>query len=75
MAVEEVMKKWKWQESALGNSLFRIYLLRPLMQESTTYVWLDYSSIPQRRRKKGELCASAKPERGTVRRRRLRSTL
>jgi len=31
MAVEEVMKKWKWQES-------------------TTYVWLDYSSIPQRHR-------------------------
>ncbi|CAE7478739.1 unnamed protein product [Symbiodinium pilosum] len=31
MAVEEVMKKWKWQET-------------------TTYVWLDYSSIPQRHR-------------------------
>jgi len=31
MAVEEVMKKWKWQESS-------------------TYVWLDYSSIPQRHR-------------------------
>ena len=31
MAVEEVMKKWKWQET-------------------TTYVWLDYSSIPQRLR-------------------------
>ena len=67
MAVEEVMKKWKWQASLRllsvtthfthSSMLTLVFYVIAFswMQESTTSVWFDHSSIPQRRyRREGD---------------------